>query len=243
MPLWLEVVLRVVLVVRRVSSRCPLIVGADRAQGGWRTCRAGFGPMYAGGFHGLGPAHRGRREVRAEGGNHRAPATPTGRCSAWRRSFALVAVPHRAAGHPARSARPWSGSRWDVGLFPGPGPVLGIGVVAVLMSGWASANKYSLLGGLRRGGPSYSATSCRSCSRRPAWAMAASTLSLSGQSSRAWRPWVAHLATAGGDSSSSRPGWAEIRRPPVRHADRRLRAGLRLHDRVHRPALRVLPAR
>src|SRR5207253_941695 len=98
----------------------------------------------------------------------------------------------------------------DVGLFAVLA-VVGIGVVAVLMAAWSSANKYSLLGGLRAPAqllgyelPFVLATA--------SVAMAAGSLSLPGIV-QAWRPWwllwqlpalvVFFVA-----------GLAEIRRPP-----------------------------
>ena len=89
--------------------------------------------------------------------------------------------------------------------------VVGIGVVAVLMSGWASANKFSLLGGLRAAAQllGYELPFVLSAA---SVAMAAGTLSLPGIV-HAWKPWwllwqlpamiIFFIA-----------GLAEIRRPP-----------------------------
>jgi len=89
--------------------------------------------------------------------------------------------------------------------------VLGIGVVAVLMSAWASANKYSLLGGLR-GAAQLLAYELPLVLAAASVAMAAGTLSLPAIVA-AWSPWwllwqlpalvVFFVA-----------GVAEIRRPP-----------------------------
>jgi NADH-quinone oxidoreductase subunit H len=98
----------------------------------------------------------------------------------------------------------------DIGLFLALA-VVGIGVVAVLMSGWASANKFSLLGGLRAAAQllGYELPFVLSAA---SVAMAAGTLSLPGIV-QAWRPWwllwqlpamiIFFIA-----------GLAEIRRPP-----------------------------
>ena len=89
--------------------------------------------------------------------------------------------------------------------------VAGLGVVSVLMASWASANKYSLLGGLRAAAQllGYELPFVLAAA---SVAMAAGTLSLSGIV-EAWRPWwllwqlpalvVFFVA-----------GLAEIRRPP-----------------------------
>jgi NADH-quinone oxidoreductase subunit H len=102
------------------------------------------------------------------------------------------------------------GQPLDVGLFFVLA-VVGVGVVAVLMSAWASANKYSLLGGLRAAAQllGYELPLVLAAA---SVAMAAGTLSLTGIV-EAWRPWwlvwqfpalvVFFVA-----------GLAEIRRPP-----------------------------
>src|SRR4029079_17877435 len=74
----------------------------------------------------------------------------------------------------------------DVGLFFVLA-VVGIGVVAVLMAAWSSANKYALLGGLRAAAQllGYELPFVLAAA---SLAMAAGTLSLPGIVS-AWRPW------------------------------------------------------
>ncbi len=98
----------------------------------------------------------------------------------------------------------------DIGLFAVLA-ILGIGVVGVLMAAWSSANKYSLLGGLRAAAQllGYELPFVLSAA---SVAIAAGTLSLSGIV-QAWQPWwlawqlpalvVFFIA-----------GLAEIRRPP-----------------------------
>jgi NADH-quinone oxidoreductase subunit H len=87
----------------------------------------------------------------------------------------------------------------------------GVGVLGTLMGGWASANKYSLLGGLRTAAQLLSyelplvlaATSV---------AMAAGTLSLTGIAD-AWEPWWL-LAQAPAALVFLIAGVAELQRPP-----------------------------
>src|SRR5205823_6450865 len=74
----------------------------------------------------------------------------------------------------------------DIGLFFVLA-VVGIGVVAVLMAAWSSANKYALLGGLRAAAQllGYELPFVLAAA---SVAMAAGTLSLSGIV-QAWQPW------------------------------------------------------
>ncbi|BEL10070.1 NADH-quinone oxidoreductase subunit H [Actinoplanes sichuanensis] len=98
----------------------------------------------------------------------------------------------------------------DIGLFLVLA-VLGIGVVAVLMSAWASANKYSLLGGVR-GAAQLLGYELPLVLAAASVAMAAGTLSLPGIV-EAWQPWwLIWQAPAALVFFIS--GLAEIRRPP-----------------------------
>jgi NADH-quinone oxidoreductase subunit H len=98
----------------------------------------------------------------------------------------------------------------DIGLFLVLA-VVGVGIVAVLMAGWASANKYSLLGGLRAAAQllGYELPFVLAAA---SVAMAAGTLSLSGIV-EAWRPWWL-LWQAPALVVFFIAGVAEIRRPP-----------------------------
>jgi NADH-quinone oxidoreductase subunit H len=98
----------------------------------------------------------------------------------------------------------------DIGLFLVLA-VLGIGVVAVLMSAWASANKYSLLGGLR-GAAQLLGYELPLVLAAASVAMAAGTLSLPGIV-EAWRPWWL-IWQAPAAVVFFIAGLAEIRRPP-----------------------------
>src|SRR5213593_482970 len=65
--------------------------------------------------------------------------------------------------------------------------IVSVGVIGVLMAGWSSANKYSLLGGMRAGAQ-LMAYELPLVLAAASVAMAAGTLSLQGIT-HAWRPW------------------------------------------------------
>jgi NADH-quinone oxidoreductase subunit H len=98
----------------------------------------------------------------------------------------------------------------DVGLFFVLA-VVGVGVVGMLMAAWASANKYSLLGGLR-GAAQLLAYELPFVLSAASVAMAAGTLSLSGIV-EAWQPWWL-IWQAPALVVFFISGLAEIRRPP-----------------------------
>jgi len=101
-------------------------------------------------------------------------------------------------------------STLDLGLFFALA-VTGVGVVGVLMAAWASANKYSLIGGLR-GAAQLLAYELPLVLAAVSPAMAAGTLSLTGIV-QAWQPWwLAWQAPALAVFFVA--GLAEIRRPP-----------------------------
>lgn len=102
------------------------------------------------------------------------------------------------------------GQSLDIGLFLVLA-VLGVGVVAVLMSAWSSANKYSLLGGVR-GAAQLLGYELPLVLSAASVAMAAGTLSLSGIV-EAWRPWWL-IWQAPAALVFFIAGLAEIRRPP-----------------------------
>ncbi|HZB51292.1 MAG TPA: complex I subunit 1 family protein, partial [Mycobacteriales bacterium] len=89
--------------------------------------------------------------------------------------------------------------------------VTGVGVVGMLMAAWASANKYSLIGGLR-GAAQLLAYELPLVLAAVSPAMAAGTLSLTGIV-EAWRPWWL-LWQAPAAVVFFVAGLAEIRRPP-----------------------------
>ena len=205
MPVWLELAIRVLGVVAAFLL-LPLLVGQTEHKV-MAHMQGRLGPMYAGAFHGWAQLIAdGVKFVQKEDVSPRAADRPVFRLAPMVALIpylvALLVIP--------LGPGDLVGQDLDIGLFLVLA-VVGVGVVAVMMSAWASANKYSLLGGLRAAAQLlgyelplvFAAASV---------AMAAGTLSLSGIV-EAWRPWwlvwqlpalvVFFIA-----------GLAEIRRPP-----------------------------
>jgi NADH-quinone oxidoreductase subunit H len=205
MPDWLEVLIRVAAVVVAFLT-LPLLVGQTEHKV-MAHMQGRLGPMYAGAFHGWAQLIAdGVKFVQKEDVTPRAADRPVFRLAPVVALVPYLLVllvlplgPHDLVGEPL-----------DIGLFFVLA-VVGIGVVAVLMSAWSSANKYSLLGGLR-GAAQLLGYELPLVLAAGSVAMAAGTLSLPGIV-EAWRPWwlawqlpalvVFFVA-----------GLAEIRRPP-----------------------------
>jgi NADH-quinone oxidoreductase subunit H len=202
--MWLELTIRVVSVVAAFLV-LPLIVGQTEHKV-MAHMQSRLGPMYAGAFHGWAQlVADGVKFVQKEDVTPRAADRQVFRLAPMVALFpylvALLAIPLG----PGLVAQPL-----DIGLFFVLA-VVGVGVVAVLMAAWASANKYALLGGLRAAAQllGYELPFVLAAA---SVAMAAGTLSLSGIV-EAWRPWwllwqlpaLFVFFTA---------GLAEIRRPP-----------------------------
>jgi NADH-quinone oxidoreductase subunit H len=205
MPVWLELALRVAGVMVAFLT-LPLIVGQTEHKV-MAHMQGRLGPMYAGAFHGWAQlVADGVKFAQKEDVTPRAADRPVFKfapiVALIPYLLALLVIP--------LGPGDLVGQTLDIGLFFVLA-VLGIGVVAVLMSGWASANKYSLLGALRAAAQlmAYELPLVLSAA---SVAMAAGTLSLSGIV-EAWRPWwlawqlpaLAVFFVA---------GLAEIRRPP-----------------------------
>ncbi|MEV8511085.1 NADH-quinone oxidoreductase subunit NuoH [Dactylosporangium sp. NPDC051484] len=205
MPVWLELVIRVLAVVVAFLT-LPLIVGQAEHKV-MAHMQGRLGPMYAGAFHGWAQlVADGVKFLQKEDITPRAADRPVFRLapviSLLPYLVVLLVIPLGPHGLVAQSL--------DIGLFFVLA-VVGVGVVAVLMAAWASANKYALLGGLRAAAQllGYELPFILAAL---SVAMAAGTLSLSGIV-EAWRPWwliwqlpamlVFFIA-----------GLAEIRRPP-----------------------------
>ncbi|MEV5569486.1 complex I subunit 1 family protein [Spirillospora sp. NPDC052269] len=201
----LEVVVKLVLVAAAFAV-LPLLVGQAEHKV-MAHMQGRLGPMYAGAFHGWAQlVADGVKFVQKE------DVVPA---AADRRIFKLA---------PAVALVPYLlvllvipvGPHGQVALDLGPGvffalAVMGVGVIGAIMAGWASANKYSLLGGMRVAAQlmSYELPMVFTAA---SVAMAAGTLSLSGiveQWRWYWLPWqlvggvVFFIA-----------GLAELRRPP-----------------------------
>ncbi len=143
MPLWLELALRIGAVVAAFLT-LPLIVGQMEHKV-MAHMQGRLGPMYAGAFHGWAQLIAdGIKFVQKEEVVPRAADRPV-----FRLAPIVALVPYLVAllviplGPSDLVAQPL-----DIGLFLVLA-IVGVGIVAVLMAGWASANKYSLLGGLR----------------------------------------------------------------------------------------------
>jgi NADH-quinone oxidoreductase subunit H len=204
-PAWIELAIRVVAVVVAFLT-LPLLVGQAEHKV-MAHMQGRLGPMYAGAFHGWAQLIAdGVKFVQKEDVTPRAADRPVFRLapvvSLLPYLVVLLVLPLGPSGLVAQPL--------DIGLFFVLA-VVGIGVVAVLMAAWASANKYALLGGLRAAAQllGYELPLVLAAA---SVAMAAGTLSLPGIV-EAWRPWwllwqlpaMLIFFTA---------GLAEIRRPP-----------------------------
>ncbi len=205
MPYWLELAIRVVAPLAAFLI-LPLLVGQMEHKA-MAHMQGRLGPMYAGGFHGWAQlVADGVKFVQKEEvvpANADKPVfrlAPIVGLIPYLLVFLLL--PLGPDGLVAQSL--------DIGLFLVLA-IVGVGVVGMLMASWASANKYSLLGGLR-GAAQLLGYELPFVLAAASVAMAAGTLSLSGIV-EAWSPWwllwqfpamvVFFVA-----------GLAEIRRPP-----------------------------
>jgi NADH-quinone oxidoreductase subunit H len=183
----------------------PLVVGQMEHKA-MAHMQSRLGPMYAGGFHGWA-------QLVADGVKfaQKESFTPA---KADRRVFelaplvallpylfVLITIPVG----PGDSAHDLS-----VGVFFALA-VVSVGVLGVLMAGWSSANKYSLLGGLRAGAQ-LMAYELPLVLAAASVAMAAGTLSLDGIA-HAWRWWWLPYQGVGAVVFFT-AALAELRRPP-----------------------------
>jgi len=202
----LEVVLRVLAVVVAFLT-LPLIVGQTEHKV-MAHMQGRLGPMYAGAFHGWAQLIAdGVKFVQKEDVTPREADRPV-----FRIAPVIALLPYLVAllfipigPHDRLVAQPL-----DIGMFAVLA-IVGVGVVAVLMAAWSSANKYSLLGGLRAAAQllGYELPFVLAAA---SVAMAAGTLSLPGIVN-AWRPWWL-LWQAPAMVVFFVAGLAEIRRPP-----------------------------
>lgn len=177
----LEVALRLALVVAAFLT-LPMVVGQMEHKA-MAHMQSRLGPMYAGGFHGWA-------QLIADGVKfaQKESVVPARADSVvFRLAPAVALIPYLVVlvvipVGPGDQV----GQALDVGLFFVLA-VMGVGVLGSLMAGWSSANKYSLLGGLRNAAQlmAYELPFILAAS---SVAMAAGTLSLSGIV-EAWEPW------------------------------------------------------
>lgn len=166
-----------------------------------------LGPMYAGGFHGWaqlvadGVKFAQKEDVFPAAADRRVFSLAPG-VALVPYLVALIVVPVGPGGQVVVEIEP--------GLFFALA-MIGIGVLGALMAGWSSANKYSLLGGMRVAAQllSYELPMVLAAS---SVAMAAGTLSLPGIVDE-WRWWWLPWQVIGGVVFFV-AGLAELRRPP-----------------------------
>ena len=201
----LELALRVV-AVTAAFMLLPLIVGQTEHKV-MAHMQARLGPMYAGAFHGWAQLIAdGVKFVQKEDITPRAADGPVFKIAPLFAVIpyllALVVIP--------LGPGDLVGQPLDIGLFYVLA-IVGVGVIAVLMAAWASANKYSLLGGLRAAAQlmGYELPFVLAAA---SVAMAAGTLSLPGIV-LAWQPWWL-LWQLPAMIIFFVAGLAEIRRPP-----------------------------
>lgn len=201
---FLDIVVRFV-VILLIFLLLPLIVGQTEHKA-MAHMQSRLGPMYAGGFHGWA-------QLIADGVKF-AQKEDIIPAAADRRVFMIAPgvalVPYLLVLIVIPIAPGFVGVDLDVGLFFALA-VMGIGVLGSIMAGWASANKYSVLGGMRSAAQlmSYELPLVLAAS---SVAMAAGTLSLPSIVSQWewwWLPWQAI-----GGVVFFLAGLAELRRPP-----------------------------
>jgi NADH-quinone oxidoreductase subunit H len=183
----------------------PLIVGQTEHKV-MAHMQSRLGPMYAGGFHGWA-------QLIADGVKfmQKEDVIPA---AADRRIFQLAPgvalVPYLVVLIALPIDDGFVAVDLDLGLFFVLA-VMGVGVLGAIMAGWASANKYSLLGGMRAAAQlvAYELPLVLAAS---SVAMAAGTLSLPGIV-EAWQWWWLPWQAIGGVVFFI-AGLAELRRPP-----------------------------
>lgn len=200
----LDIALRLVLVFTAFLV-LPLVVGQLEHKA-MAHMQARLGPMYAGAFHGWaqliadGVKFAQKEEIVPAGADRRV----------FRLAPAVALIPYLVALVAIPVAPGAVGQSLDAGLFFVLA-VMGVGVLGTLMGGWASANKYSLLGALRSAAQ-LMAYELPLVLAAASVAMAAGTLSLSGIVD-AWQPWWLPWQAVGALVFFV-AGLAELQRPP-----------------------------
>ncbi len=204
MPELLAVLLRT-LVVLLAFLVVPLLVGQTEHKV-MAHMQSRVGPMYAGGFHGWAQlVADGVKFVQKE---DVVPAAADR--TVFKIAPAVALLPYLVALLVVPLGPGLVGEDLDLGLFFVLA-VMGVGVVGTLMGGWSSANKFSLLGGIRVAAQ-LMAYELPFVLAAASVAMAAGTLSLTGIVG-AWQPWWL-LWQGIGLVVFFVAGLAELQRPP-----------------------------
>ena len=199
-----DAVLRVGLVIAAFLL-LPLLVGQTEHKV-MAHMQSRVGPMYAGAFHGWAQlVADGVKFVQKEDVVP-ADADPV----VFRLAPAVALLPYLVALLAIPLGPGVVGQDFDIGLFFVLA-VMGVGVIGTLMGGWSSANKFSLLGGIRVAAQ-LMAYELPFVLAAASVAMAAGTLSLSGIV-EAWNPWWL-LWQLPGAVVFFVAGLAELQRPP-----------------------------
>jgi NADH-quinone oxidoreductase subunit H len=204
MPELAEVALRLLVVVAAFLV-VPLVVGQTEHKV-MAHMQSRAGPMYAGAFHGWAQlVADGVKFVQKE---DVVPAAADR--TVFKLAPAVALLPYLVAMIAIPVGPGLVGQDLDLGLFFVLA-VMGVGVVGTLMGGWSSANKFSLLGGIRVAAQLL-AYELPFVLAAASVAMAAGTLSLTGIVA-AWSPWWL-LWQAPAAFVFFTAGLAELQRPP-----------------------------
>jgi NADH-quinone oxidoreductase subunit H len=201
---WLETALRLVVVLGAFLT-LPLLVGQTEHKV-MAHMQSRVGPMYAGAFHGWA-------QLVADGVKfaQKEDVLPAAAVRiVYRLAPAVALLPYLVAMVAIPVGPGLVGQDLDLGLFFVLA-VMSVGVLGALMGGWASANKFSLIGALRVAAQlmSYELPFVLAAVSP---AMAAATLSLTGIVD-AWQPWWL-LWQLPGMVVFFVAGLAELQRPP-----------------------------
>jgi NADH-quinone oxidoreductase subunit H len=201
---WLETALRLVVVLGAFLT-LPLLVGQTEHKV-MAHMQSRVGPMYAGAFHGWAQLVADGVKFAQKEDVLPAAADRT----VYRLAPAVALLPYLVAMVAIPVGPGLVGQDLDLGLFFVLA-VMSVGVLGALMGGWASANKFSLIGALRVAAQlmSYELPFVLAAVSP---AMAAATLSLTGIVD-AWQPWWL-LWQLPGMVVFFVAGLAELQRPP-----------------------------
>ncbi|HVQ88793.1 MAG TPA: NADH-quinone oxidoreductase subunit NuoH [Actinomycetes bacterium] len=183
----------------------PLLVGQLEHKA-MAHMQSRVGPMYAGGFHGW--AQLIADGVKFAQKEDITPAAADARV--YRLAPAVALIPYLVVMLAIPIGPNLVGQELDAGIFFVLA-VMGVGVIGTLMAGWASANKYSLIGAVRQASQ-LMAYELPFVLAAASVAMAAGTLSLTGIVD-AWEPWWLIWQLPGAVVFFV-AGLAELNRPP-----------------------------